>query len=78
VTYHPRIPIQIATREPLVRTIKESIVTLLQKDIRKLAPLVLRWVHTGGIMRARVQEEDGALWCSMERVEEALKIEADS
>ena len=29
-------------------------------------------------MRARVQEEDRALWGSMERVEEALKIETDS
>jgi len=75
VTYHPRIPIQITARESLVRTIKESIMAPLQKDICKLAPLVFRWVHPGGIMRACVQEEDRALWCSLERVKEALKIE---
>ena len=78
MTYRPRIPIQIAARESLVCTINESIMPPLQKDIRKLAPLVLRWVHPSGIMRARVQEEDRALWGSMERVEEALKIEPDS
>ena len=60
-TYRPRIPIQIAIHESLVRTIKQSIMPLLQKYIRKLASLFLRRVHPGGIMRARVREEHGAL-----------------
>lgn len=77
-TYCPGIPIQIAARESLIRTIKESIVSLLHKDVGKLAPLVLRWVHTGGIMRASVQEEHRALRGGLERVEEAVKIEPDS
>ena len=77
-TYRPSIPIQIATRESLVCTVKESIMPLLQEYVCKLAPLFLRWVHPGGIMRARMQEEHGTLWGSMERIEEALKVEPDS
>jgi hypothetical protein len=76
-TYRPRIPIQIATRESLVRTIKKGKMSLLQKDLRKLVPLVLRWVHPSGIMRAGMQEEHGAVWSGLERVEKALKVEPE-
>ena len=51
---------------------------LLQKDIRKLAPLVLRRVHTGGIVRASVQEEYRALRGGLQRAEKAGKVEPDS
>ena len=51
---------------------------LLQKYIHKLAPLVLRWVDSSGIMRARMQEEHGTVWGSMKRIGEALKVEPDS
>jgi hypothetical protein len=49
----------------------------MHKDIRKLAPLVLRWVHTGGIVRACVQEEHGALWGGLEHIKEAGEVEPD-
>ena len=76
-TDRPRIPIQISTRESLIRAIEESVMSLLQKYIRKLAPLVLRWVHTSGIMRACVQEEHGAVRGGLKRVEEAVKVKPD-
>jgi len=51
--------------------------TLSQKYIRDLAPLVLRRVHTSWVMRARVQEEYRALRGGLECVDEAAKVEPD-
>jgi len=50
---------------------------LLQKDIRKRPPLVLRWVHPSGVVRACVQEEHRALRGGLECIEEAGKVESD-
>ena len=49
--------------------------SLLQKHIRKLPPLVLRWVYTSWIMRARMQEEHRSVWGGLKCVDEAIKVE---
>ena len=49
--------------------------SLLQKHIRKLPPLVLRWVYTSWIMCARVQEEYRSPWGGLECADETVKVE---
>ena len=76
-TYRPRIPIQITTRESLIRAVEECKMSLFQKYISKLAPLVLCWVYTSWIMCACVQEEYRSLWGGLECVDEAVEVEPD-
>ena len=51
--------------------------SLSQKHIGKLAPLVLRRVHTSWIVCTRVQEEYRVLWGGLECVDEAAEVEPD-
>jgi hypothetical protein len=61
----------------LVSAVKESIVTLLLKDVRNLLPLVPRRVNTSRVVRASVEEEDGLARGGTEEVEEFREGEAD-
>lgn len=61
----------------LVSAIKESVVTLLLKDLGNLLPLVPCGVHPRRVVRARVEEEDRLARCGAKEVEELGEGESD-
>lgn len=59
VSHRPRVRLEVARGKALVRTVEEGVVTLGDKDVGNLLPLLLGGVDAGGVVRARVQEEHG-------------------
>lgn len=77
LTDRPRVVVEVAGREPLVRAVEKGKVLLLLEDLGNLFPLLARRVDAGRVVRARVQEEDGLFRRFPEKVEERRQVEAD-
>ncbi|KAI0957400.1 hypothetical protein AcW1_005806 [Taiwanofungus camphoratus] len=77
LAHGPRVRVQVAAREALVRAVEEHKVPPREHDVRDLAPLLLARVHARGVVCARVHEEHGARRCGLERVEVRPEGEPD-
>lgn len=77
VTRGERILVRITTSKTLVGHVEEGKVALLLHDIADLAPLVLSWVNTGGVVSARVEQDDAVVRGSLDVGEQTVEVEAD-
>lgn len=77
VAHGKRVLVNVARREPLVRHVKEREVPRLLDGLGDLLPLLLRGVHTGGVMRASMEQEDAPLGRLLDVLHHALKVEPD-
>lgn len=77
VPHRPRVVLQIARREALVRAVEEGVVLLGEEDVGNFLPLLACRVDTGGVVRAGVEEEDGLGRGGAEEGEVGVEGEAD-
>lgn len=72
----PGVAGQVARGEALVCGVEEGEVGSLAHDGGDLAPLVLAGVDAGGVVGARMQEDDGAGRRCPQRLQHAVKVQA--
>ena len=77
IPHSPCIPVQISTCEPLIRTIKERIVFLLNRNVCDRLPLLLGGIDPRRIMRAGMQEEHRSWGCTFQTVHQPIKVKRD-
>lgn len=77
VPQRKRILVGITARKPLVRHVKEGEVLSRLHSLGDLPPLLLRRVHTRGIMRARMQQEDAPLGRALDVSHHAVEVKPD-
>ena len=78
LAHRPGVVVEVAAREALVRAVEEREMALFEHHVRNLAPLLARRVHASRIVRARVDEEDGAWRGTFQRLDEGVEGKTDS
>lgn len=77
VTGGEGILVSVTASEALVGHVEESEVTLLLHDIADLAPLGLSRVNTSGVVSTGVQQDDAALRCSLDILDQTLEVQTN-
>lgn len=72
----PCVADEIARGEALIRGVEEGEVVPFPHDCGDLFPLVLGWVYACWVVRAGVEEDDGARWRCLQRLQHAVEVEA--
>lgn len=72
----PVVGAQRTRGKALVSAVEKGELLPLLHDRGYLLPLILRRVHTRGVVCACVQQNDAALWCRLECTDHAIEIKA--
>lgn len=75
VANRSRVARRVTRGEALVRAVKERNVVLRLHHVRNLLPLLDRRVHARRVVRTRVEQEERALWCTLEVADEPREVE---
>ena len=77
VPHCPRIIVQVSARKPLVCAVEERIVVLGDNYLCQFFPFVPGRIHSGGVMRACMQQYYRTRWRILQGRFETLEVESN-